>query len=152
MLKPTVFASLLLFSLPLYALDTRQASSEQLLTLGNALAVQAGSSQWQQLWQNVRQAGHLQAQPGHAYFTVDQPQLPELARQALAQATEVEPLSLTRARYRREFPGQVIGKRDGTSLTALCLVVDWRTLPSTLLNTPQAYLPSASLIDGYPCE
>ncbi|MNG79131.1 hypothetical protein D3C79_377370 [compost metagenome] len=152
MLKSTVFISLLLSSLSLYALDTRHVPTEQLLALGNALAVQAGSSQWQQLWQRVRQAGYLQARRGQAHFTVEQPQLPALARQTLAEATQVKSVGQTRTLYRRDFPGQVIGKRDETPLTALCLVVDWRTLPPSLLGTPHAYLQSSSLIDAYPCD
>lgn len=86
MYKPLLFASLLLTPFSLHALDTRQTSAEQLLELGRELAAQAGASQWQQLWQRVRQAGYLQAKGASVHFTAPQAQLPELARQTLAQA------------------------------------------------------------------
>ncbi|MEN5302955.1 hypothetical protein [Pseudomonas sp. TWI628] len=139
-------------SLPIQALDTRQAPPEQLLELGGQLAAHAGSSQWQQLWQRTRAAGHLHARPGHAYFTVPHPLLPELARQALAQADQVEPLGNTVARYRRTFPDRVIGMLDNQPLNSLCLVIDWRTLPQVQPTKAHAYLAGASLLNSYPCE
>ena len=58
----------------------------------------------------------------------------------------------TQALYRRHFAGQVIGQRNGQPLHALCLLVDWRTLPQGMRATPQAYLSSASLLSSYPCD
>ncbi|MFJ4064503.1 hypothetical protein ACIPW4_04300 [Pseudomonas sp. NPDC089996] len=139
-------------SLATHALDTRQATPEQLLDLGSLLAANAGSSQWQQLWQRTRAAGHLQATPGHAYFTVPHPQLPELARQTLARADQVETLNGTQARYRRNFPDKVIGMFDDQPLHSLCLIIDWRTLPQKQANKPHAYLKSTGLYNSYPCK
>ncbi|MDM3885901.1 hypothetical protein QSV36_09860 [Pseudomonas sp. BCRC 81390] len=152
MYKPLLFASLFLTPFSLHALDTRQASAEQLLELGRNLADQAGASQWQQLWQRVRQAGYLQANGASVHFSVAPARLPELARQTLAQADRVQALQQTQAVYRRTFAGQVVGQRDGQPLHALCLLVDWRTLPQGMLDTPQSYLRSASLLSSYPCD
>lgn len=78
--------------------------------------------------------------------------LPDLARQTLAQADQVHAQRQTQALYRRHFAGQVIGQRNSQPLHALCLLVDWRTLPQDMRATPQAYLSSASLLNSYPCE
>lgn len=147
-----LFIILLAPSLPIQALDTGQAPPEQLLKLGNQLAAHAGNSQWQQLWQRTRAAGHLQARPGHPYFTIAHPLLPGLARQALAQADQVEPQGKTVARYRRTFPDRVIGMLDDQPLNSLCLDIDWRTLPREQSGNAHAYLSGASLLNSYPCE
>ena len=152
MYKPLLFASLFLTPFSLHALDTRQVPAEQLLELGRELAAHAGASQWQQLWQRVRQAGYLQTKGAPLHFSVPPAQLPELARQTLAQADQVQALQQTQALYRRSFAGAVIGRRGGQPLHALCLLVDWRTLPKGMRDTPQAYLRSASLLSSYPCD
>ncbi|MDD2135761.1 hypothetical protein [Pseudomonas kurunegalensis] len=152
MYKPLLFTSLFLASFSLHALDTRQTPAEHLLELGRELAAHAGSSQWQQLWQRVRQAGYLQANAAPVHFSVPAARLPDLARQTLAQADQVHAQRQTQALYRRHFADQVIGQRNGQPLYALCLLVDWRTLPQGMRATPQAYLSSASLLNSYPCE
>ena len=152
MYKPLLFASLILTPLTLHALDTREVTTAQLLELGRDLERHAGASQWQQLWQRVRQAGYLQAHGAPVYFSAPMAQLPELARQTLAQADQVQALHQTQALYRRSFSGTVIGQRSGQPLHALCLVVDWRTLPPGMLDEPHAYLRSASLLSSYPCN
>lgn len=152
MYKPLLFASLFLPPLSLHALDTRQTGAEHLLELGRELAAHAGASQWQQLWQRVRQAGYLQADAAPIHFSVPTARLPDLARQTLAQADQVQALRQTQALYRRSFAGLVIGQRNGQPLHALCLLVDWRTLPQGMRATPQAYLGSASLLSSYPCD
>lgn len=152
MLKPAVFILLILQSIPSHALDTRPLTPEQLITLGGALAAHAGSSQWQQLWQRTRAAGHLQPKPGRAHFTLSQAQLPQLARQTLAQADHAEARDKTFALYRRAFPGQAVGLLDGQPLSALCIVIDWRSLPQNMADSPHAYLSSASLVHSYPCH
>ena len=152
MYKPLLFASLILTPLTLHALDTREVTAAQLLELGRDLERHAGASQWQQLWQRVRQAGFLRTSSAPVHFTAPMSQLPELARQTLAQADQVQALRQTQALYRRSFSGTVIGQRDGQPLHALCLLVDWRTLPQGMLDAPQAYLRSASLLSSYPCN
>lgn len=152
MYKPLLFTSLILTPLTLHALDTREVTAAQLHELGRDLERHAGASQWQQLWQRVRQAGYLQAHGAPLHFSAPMAQLPELARQTLAQADHVQALHQTQALYRRSFAGQVIGQRNGQPLHALCLLVDWRTLPQGMHATPQAYLGSASLLSSYPCD
>ncbi len=152
MYKPLLFASLFLSPFTAHALDTQQTAAEHLLELGRELATHAGNSQWQQLWQRVRQAGYLQAGAAPVIFTVPSARLPDLARQTLAQADQVQALRQTQALYRRNFAGQVIGQRNGQPLHTLCLLVDWRTLPQGMRATPQAYLHSASLLSSYPCD
>jgi len=152
MYKPLLFASLILTPFSLHALDTREVTTAQLRELGRDLERHAGASQWQQLWQRVRQAGYLQANGAPVYFSAPMAQLPELARQTLAQADQVQALHQTQALYRRSFSGTVIGQRGGQPLHALCLLVDWRTLPQGMLDAPQAYLRSASLLSSYPCN
>ncbi|WEK28753.1 MAG: hypothetical protein P0Y58_17765 [Candidatus Pseudomonas phytovorans] len=152
MYKPLLFASLILTPLSLHALDTREVTAAQLLELGHDLERHAGASQWQQLWQRVRQAGYLQAHGAPVHFTAPMAQLPNLARQTLAQADHVQVLHQTQALYRRSFPGTVIGQRGAQPLHALCLLVDWRTLPQGMLDSPHAYLRSASLLSSYPCN
>ncbi|MFJ4109933.1 hypothetical protein [Pseudomonas sp. NPDC089758] len=151
MLKPALLILLLLPALPTHALDVRQIPPERLLELGRELAAHAGSSQWQQLWQRTRAAGHLIAEPGHAHFTLEQPQLPKLAYETLANAGQVEAVGKTLALYRRSFPDKVLGRHDKQSLSALCLVVDWRSLPQTMASRPHAYLANVSLMHVYPC-
>ena len=152
MYKPLLFTSLFLTPFSLHALDTHQVPAEQLLELGRELAAHAGASQWQQLWQRVRQAGYLQAQGAPLHFSAPPAQLPELAMQTLARADQVQALHQTQALYRRSFADQIIGRRGGQPLHALCLLVDWRTLPQGMRDPPQAYLRSASLLNSYPCE
>ncbi|MGE8059459.1 hypothetical protein [Pseudomonas sp. NPDC089547] len=152
MYKPLLFASLLFTPLPLFALDTRQVPPAQLLELGRDLASHAGTSQWQQLWQRARQAGYLQANGTPLHFSVPMAQLPDLARQTLAQADNVQALQQSQALYRRSFSGTVIGQRGGQPLHTLCLLVDWRTLPQNMVGAPRAYLQSASLLSTYPCD
>lgn len=139
-------------ALATHALDTRQTPPEQLLQLGSQLAGQAGSSQWQQLWQRTRDAGHFKAASSHAYFTIPHPLLPELARQTLARADQVETVNSTLARYRRTFPDRVIGMLDEQPLYSLCLIIDWRSLPQSKASKAHANLSGASLLNSYPCK
>ncbi|MFV3292514.1 hypothetical protein ACNFBR_27745 [Pseudomonas sp. NY11955] len=152
MYKPLLLAPLLLLPFSLHALDTQQTPGEHLLELGRELAAHAGASQWQQLWQRVRQAGYLQSDAAPVHFSVPMARLPDLARQTLAEADQVQALRQTQALYRRSFAGPAIGQSNGKPLHALCLLVDWRTLPEGMRATPRAYLGSASLLSSYPCD
>ncbi len=147
-----LFLSLFTPTLPAFALDTRQVAPERLLTLGSQLSSHAGNSQWQQLWQRTRAAGHFAAGPGRAYFTIDQAALPELARQALGQAEHVQALDTTQVRYKRAIPGSPVGMLDGQPLHSLCVVIDWRSLPEAADGTAHASLRGASLMATYPCN
>ncbi|MHC6225935.1 hypothetical protein ACYU03_14350 [Pseudomonas sp. X10] len=135
-----------------HALDTESVAPEHLLALGSKLATHAGSSQWQQLWQNTRRAGHFSEQPLQPYFSLPSTQLPALARSALTNAHSVQPFARTRARYRHDFEPQLIGIHGERELNALCLEVDWRTLPPRMIDAPTAYLGQVSLLRSYPCD
>ena len=117
------------------ALETARRSQTELTALATTLAQHAGSSQWQQLWQRTREAGHLS--PGKvAHFTLSQPRIDELTRITLASPHSAQAYKLTRVRYRRDFQPLVLGNDNGTPLSALCLSVDWRTLPCLLYTSP----------------
>lgn len=136
-------------SLDSHALNTENQSESTLRTLGTTLAGSAGSSQWQQLWQRTRDAGHLA--PGTAaYFTLPHPQIAERVKETLSHADTVTPERTTRARYRRDFQPQVVGMNNGVSLSAVCLWVDWRTLPQTSANA--VHMGQVSLLLSKPCH
>ena len=116
MYKPLLFASLLLTPFSLHALDTRQASTEQLLELGRELAAHAGASQWQQLWQRVRQAGwQTLAQDQSTSIVYGMPK----AAKELGAACEVLPLdqiarSIVRALPLRPASGLISPRKGAT--------------------------------------
>lgn len=134
------------------ALPTAALSSEQHLALGKQLAEHAGASQWQQLWQRSRQAGHLAEQPDTAYFSLAPTQLIEAVNLTLSQPDQSNPIKQTQVLYRKDFSPQSVGKQAGISLNAICLWVDWRTLPEHALNRPTPYLGQISLLITRPCE
>ncbi|MGH8379366.1 hypothetical protein [Pseudomonas sp.] len=65
----------LLIGLEAQALPSTALSPEQRHALGKQLAEYAGASQWQQLWQRSRQAGHLHEQSDTPYFNLAPEQL-----------------------------------------------------------------------------
>ncbi|HGM5579974.1 TPA: hypothetical protein ACKP22_001649 [Pseudomonas putida] len=153
MTRPLLLCTLLFLPLTFaHALDTSTLPREQLLELGTRLEASSGSNQWQQLWQQVRGSGLLQAQQGQLHFALQPSELPALARLTLAKAQQVEPFASTHARYRRVFSPHVIGYRSGQALEALCVDVDWRALPASAVADPQNYLGLVSLRKAYPCE
>lgn len=138
-------------SLGAQALDTENRPQAELLALATTLAQHAGSSQWQQLWQRSREAGHLT--PGStAHFTLPHQRIDELTRATLASAQSATPEKRTRVDYRRDFQPLVLGEQDGTPLTALCLSVDWRTLPERISGDPAPWMGQVSLLLSRPCR
>lgn len=153
MTRPFLLCTLIFVPLTFaHAIDTSTLPREQLLELGASLEATSSNNQWQQLWQQVRGSGLLQAQPGQLHFVLQPSELPVLARLTLAQAQQVEAFASTHARYRRVFSPQVIGYRGGQALEALCVDVDWRALPAGAVDNPQHYLGVVSLRKAYPCE
>lgn len=137
-------------SLGAHALNTENLPETELLALATHLAQNAGSSQWQQLWQRTRNAGHLA--PGKApYFTVSQRQIAELSLATLHAPDSARAEKGTRVRYRRDFQPQVVGSDNGTPLSALCLSVDWRSVPDNLGASPVPWMGQASLLLSQPC-
>ncbi|WP_367597607.1 hypothetical protein [Pseudomonas fulva] len=143
---------LCLAATPLHAFNTTEVPCARLLDLGHTLSQQAGSSQWQQLWQRVRKAGYLNPDNAALRFEVPSAVLPALAQQTLARADHARPVSETQAIYRRTFDDRIIGTRKGQPLHALCVQVDWRSMPSGLPGLEDAHMRSASLLSAYPCD
>ncbi|WP_413468998.1 hypothetical protein [Pseudomonas fulva] len=150
--KRLLTAMLCLAATPLHAFTTTEVPCARLLALGHTLSQQAGSSQWQQLWQRVRKAGYLSPDNASLRFEVPSAVLPALAQQTLARADHVRPVSETQAIYRRAFDDRLIGSRKGQPLHALCVQVDWRSVPSELRSFQEAHVRSASLLSAYPCD
>ncbi|EKT4467115.1 hypothetical protein QEL93_002523 [Pseudomonas putida] len=142
---------LLLMSPAAMALDTTMLSNDQLRQLARELEPRAGSSQWQQLWQNMRRAGFFSSRPGQLHLAIPQARLPALARQTLAEADQADPLDKARVRYRKDFSPLIIGRLDTERFSALCLEVDWRAVPQSLAHAPKGYLGMVGLLQGYPC-
>lgn len=149
-------STLLLSSLALttalttHAFDTTQHSEAILQQLGNVLADTASASQWQQLWQRTRAAGHFANGDG-AHFTLSQQQIPSLVKSTLDTADSVAPEPATLAVYRKDFHPQVVGQQGQAALSAICLRVDWRNLPPSLPANPQAHMSQVSLLRTWPC-
>ncbi|MDN7142772.1 hypothetical protein KC131_19160 [Pseudomonas sp. JQ170] len=141
----------LLACLNAQAVPTATLSPEQRHTLGRQLADSAGASQWQQLWQRSRLAGHLDSQPTTAYFTLPQALLPKAVSLTLSDPSETSAVNRTQVLYRREFRSQSIGSQADRTLNALCVLVDWRTLPAHALTRPAPYLGQISLLLARPC-
>ena len=151
-MRTLLLSLLLLGPLDAHALATESQPRAVLLELAAQLAQGAGSSQWQQLWQRTRQAGHLHASPQTLHFDVPQVQIPQLVASTLAGADEALALKQTQVRYRRDFHPRIIGKAGAQELTALCIWVDWRSLPDQGISRPAAYLGQVSLLLARPCE
>lgn len=133
------------------ALETENRSETELIALASSLARSASSSQWQQLWQRSRAAGHL-ASGTAAHFTLPAQRIDELTRATLASPHSATAEKLTRVQYRRDFQPLVLGKLDGTPLMALCLTVDWRTLPERISGDPTPWMAQVSLLTSQPCH
>ncbi len=142
----------LLVGLEAQALPTTTLSPDQRVALGKQLAEHAGASQWQQLWQRSRQAGYLYEQSTTPHFSLDSTELIEAAALTLSQPKETSAVNQTQVLYRRDFFPKTVGKHAQTSLNAVCIWVDWRTLPAHAVNRPGPYLGQISLLLVHPCQ
>lgn len=143
---------LMLFSLTAHALQTEDLSDATLLKLATTLDKVAGSSQWQQLWSRTRNAGHLEAHPTLPYFTAPTREIPALVSTTLNQAQSASPLKQTQALYRRDFSPMTVGQQGTNELTAICIWVDWRTLPEKTRLDERASMQQVSLLLTRPCQ
>ena len=134
------------------AVERPALADDHLHQLGSQLAQSAGSSQWQQLWQRVRNAGYLNPEVDQLHFLVEQRELPRLARETLAHADQAGLRGHAQALYRKDFAPTVTGRINDHSMTALCLLVDYRALPASMFDAPHAYLAGVSLLSSYPCD
>ncbi len=142
----------LLVCIEAQALQTVDLDPSHLKQLGTGLANSAGNSQWQQLWQRSRQAGHLGSPETQEAFTVTMRDIPPLVRATLTSADSAQGLKKTQALYRRDFAPQVVGARGDTPLTAVCLWVDWRSFPDNALPRQTALMAQVNLLITHPCD
>ncbi|PSS51594.1 hypothetical protein [Pseudomonas sp. BBP2017] len=142
----------LLVGLEALALPTTTLSPDQRAALGKQLAEHAGASQWQQLWQRSRHAGYLHEQSTVPHFSLDSNELIKAAALTLSQPKETSAVNQTQVLYRRDFAPKIVGKHAQTSLSAVCIWVDWRALPEHAVNRPAPYLGQISLLLVHPCQ
>ncbi|WP_415755364.1 hypothetical protein [Pseudomonas leptonychotis] len=135
-----------------HAMSTENLSETTLKTYGQSLAAAAGSSQWQQLWQRTRAAGYFNQDGAQARFTLPMKLIPELVSSTLRDAHSVQPDKGTHALYRRDFAPRVVGTEGPQALTAICLNVDWRSLPEHTPATDSVQMGSVSLLLVQPCQ
>lgn len=132
-----------------HALQTDTLPAARLGELSAELASTAGSSQWQQLWKRTRDAGHFRSNGEQARFTLPMAVIPELVRDTLSKADSVTAQKPSLVLYRRNFAPRVTGVEARKEVTAICLQVDWRSVP----DNPQAeQLIGANLMLTYPCH
>ncbi|OBZ25025.1 hypothetical protein BS643_15070 [Pseudomonas protegens] len=132
------------------ALETTNLPPATLKAYAATLSTAAGNSQWQQLWKRSRDQGAFSQQGEQPRFTITQDKLPDMARSTLINASSVTPQNTTQALYRYEFSNP-IGQAKGISLKAMCLLVDWRSLPSGTQPEDTSHMGNASLLQTYPC-
>lgn len=135
-----------------HAMNTENLSEKTLKAYGHSLATAAGSNQWQQLWQRTRAAGHFQPEGTQARFTLSMQQIPGLVSDTLSDAHGVRADKGTQALYRHDFTPRVVGIEGTQNLTAICLRVDWRSLPEQTPTSDGAQMGSVSLLLVKPCQ
>ena len=149
MLIRTLCCALALHVGSAHALKTDTLPATRLAELSSELASATGSSQWQQLWKRTRDAGHFQSSGEQARFILPMTVIPELVRDTLAKADSATPQKSTLVLYRRDFAPRVTGVEALQDVTAICLQVDWRSVPD---NPQPEQLIGASLLLTYPCH
>jgi hypothetical protein len=149
MLIRTLCCALALSVTSAQALQIGQLPEQRLRELSATLADTAGSSHWQQLWKRSRDAGYFRTDGTQTRFTLPMTSIPDKVRETLGQAGSITPEQSTLALYRRDFAPQVTGMEGAQNLTAICLRVDWRSVPD---NPQPEQLFGASLLLTYPCR
>lgn len=149
MLIRTLCCALALHAGSAHALQTDTLPATRLAELSSELASATGSSQWQQLWKRTRDAGHFQSSGEQARFILPMTVIPELVRDTLAKADSATPQKSTLVLYRRDFAPRVTGVEALQDVTAICLQVDWRSVPE---NPQPEQLIGANLLLTYPCH
>ncbi|RMQ47425.1 hypothetical protein ALQ04_03892 [Pseudomonas cichorii] len=143
------FVLLGLFSSSAHALATGEVPPETLQAYGATLEASAGNAQWQQLWKRTRDEGMFSSQsPTH--FTVPNNLIPDMARKTLGGSQSVKAMDTTRAMYRFDF-SRPVGIERNQQVTAICLTVDWRTLPADTAKDDASRMGSVSLLVARPC-
>ena len=142
-------AAIYLFATPAHALNTEEVEPQALKDYAVTLSTHAGNFQWQQLWKTTRTAGYFSEQ-SPTYFTVPMKQVPDLVYKVLTDASSVKPFASTRATYRYDFAVKV-GLVNKVAVTALCVDVDWRTLPNGTRVDDAEKMGAVSLLLAKPC-
>ena len=143
-------AALYLSAASAHALTTTTVEPRKLKEYAVTLAINASQFQWQQLWQATRKAGYFNKASG-VHFTTGMPQVTDYVHGVLNQATEVTPYASTRATYRYAFT-QEIGIVNKVAVKALCVDVDWRTLPPGTDTQDASKMGAVSLLLARPCR
>lgn len=148
-LTAAALAALHLLATPAHALNTEEVEPQTLKDYAVTLTAHAGNFQWQQLWKNTRSAGYFNQQsPSH--FTVPMSSVPDIVSAALTRATSVRPFAATRAAYRYDFATNV-GVVQKVAVTAVCIDVDWRSLPNGTAVDDAEKMKNVSLLLATPC-
>ncbi|MCV4265279.1 hypothetical protein ALQ47_03526 [Pseudomonas cichorii] len=149
---PAVAVSFVLFGLfssTAHALGTEEVSQQTLQAYGATLDASAGNSQWQQLWKRTRDQGMFSYQsPTH--FTIPNNLIPDMVRRTLSGSQSVKPMNTTQAMYRFDFD-RPVGVERNQPVNAICLIVDWRTLPADTAIDDVSRMSSVSLLMAHPC-
>jgi hypothetical protein len=152
MLLRSLLGLFALLSLTAHALQTETVSDTTLRELASILNKTADNTQWQQLWSRSRKAGHLEANSTQPYFTTPMREIPPLVSATLNQAQDINTLKQTQALYRHDFAPRVVGQQGTQALTAVCVWVDWRTLPEHSRIDERTSMRQVSLLLTRPCH
>lgn len=132
-----------------YALNTEEAEPHLLMEYAVTLSAHAAKHQWQRLWHATRLAHYFN--PAHTtHFTPPSSKAGEKIVHTLANATSVTAYKTSLATYRYEF-GDKIGIERGIAVTAICVDVDWRSLPEGTDAEDASGMGSVSLLLARPC-
>ncbi|RQO58297.1 hypothetical protein [Pseudomonas sp. KBW05] len=142
-------AALYLLATPAHALNTEEVEPQTLKDYAITLNASAGNFQWQQLWKTTRTAGYFSEQSS-THFTAPMKQVPDLVSTVLSSATSVKPFASTRATYRYDF-AEKVGQVNKVTVTALCVDVDWRSLPNGTAVDDTEKMKTVSLLLAKPC-
>lgn len=132
------------------ALETTSTPPATLKAYAATLEQAAAGNQWQQMWKRSRDNGAFALQGEHPRFTISQDKLPDMSHTTLGSATSVWAKNTTQALYRYEFTAP-IGSIANLPVNALCLLVDWRTLPAGTRPDDAGAMASVSLLLALPC-
>ncbi|MFT3962223.1 hypothetical protein [Propionivibrio sp.] len=133
-------------------MDTENLSEKTLKAYGQSLANAADSSQWQQLWRRTRAEGCFQQESVQRRFTLPMQEIPKLVATTLRDAHDVQSNRRTQAIYRHDFAPRVVGAEGTQNLTAVCLTVNWRSLPEHTATDDMAQMVNISLLLVQPCQ
>lgn len=131
------------------ALTTDEVEPQTLKAYAVTLNAHASNFQWQQLWKASRDAGVFR-NTSNTYFTAPMAQVPDLVAKVLSGATSVIPFASTRATYRYDV-ANTVGFARNVAVTAVCVDVDWRTLPEGTDAQDASKMGTVSLLLATPC-